>query len=148
MSRLLYEHSVSYEGHLIIPFVYGTIDSQTIYSYKLLSELGHNGELHKLENPAGMYANSLNGIIDIAEEHLEYHSDVDSKQDYFRNRYTYQNNLVIVLEQAGKFFYDHYPPNELNNIAAPKLFDTERKCLDWIKQGLDRNSPNPSIEMP
>lgn len=40
MSRLLYEKSVSYKGYLIIPFVFGIANSQSIYSYKLLSELG------------------------------------------------------------------------------------------------------------
>jgi hypothetical protein len=140
MNRLLYEHSTSYEGHLIIPFVFGAIDQQTIYSYKLLSELGHKGELHKLENPAGMYANSLSSIITIAKEHLDYHSDVDSKQDYFKNRYTYQNHLIIILRQGEKYFYDHYPPHELNNIAAPKIFASERECLKWIKQGLSASA--------
>ncbi len=39
MNRLLYEKSVSYKGHLIIPFIFGKADSEAIYSYKLLSEL-------------------------------------------------------------------------------------------------------------
>ena len=137
MSRLLYESSVSFEGYLIIPFVYGKVDNYEIYSYKLLSQVGQKSKFHKAENPAGIYGNSLSNIIDIAKEHIEKHSDFVSHGDSFKRRYTFHQNLIIVFQEGDKYFYDHYPPELLNNIAAPKLFKSEYECLSWIKQGLD-----------
>ncbi|MBD2607781.1 hypothetical protein H6G81_25435 [Scytonema hofmannii FACHB-248] len=137
MSRLLYESSVSFEGYLIIPFVYGKVDNYEIYSYKLLAEIGQKSQFHKAENPAEIYGNSLSNIIDIAKEHIEKHSDLVSHGDSFQRRYTFHQNLIIVFQQDDKYFYDHYPPEFLNNIAAPKLFKSEYECLTWIKQGLD-----------
>jgi hypothetical protein len=137
MSRLLYESSVSFEGYLIIPFVYGKADNYEIYSYKLLSEIGQKSQFHKAENPAEIYGNSLTNIIEIAKEHIQKHSDFVSHGDSFQRRYTYHQNLIIVFQQDDKYFYDHYPPELLNNIAAPKLFKSEYECLTWIKQGLD-----------
>lgn len=139
MSRLLYENSVSYKGHLIIPFLFGKVDSQSIYSYKLLSELGYKGKFHKSENPAGIYSNSIDNIMATAKEHLDKNSDVINSIDYFKCRYTYRHNLIIIYESAGKYFYDHYKPENLNNVAAPKLFKSEQECISWIKQGLDRS---------
>lgn len=139
MSQLLYEKSVSYKGYLIIPFVFGIADGQSVYSYKLLSELGHKGKFHKSENPAGIYSSSWEGSIAVAKEHLDQNSKVFSSDDYFKRRYTYQNNLIIVYETGGKYFYDHYKPDQLNNVAAPKLFKSEQECISWIKQGLDRS---------
>lgn len=146
MSNLLYEKSVSYKGHLIIPFIFGMADGQYIYSCKLLSELGHKGKFHKLENPAGIYSSSVENIIDITKEHLDKNSDVISNVDYFQRRYTYRHNLIIIYEAAGKYFYDHYKPEELNNVAAPKLFKTEQECISWIKQGLDRSHIDEEAE--
>lgn len=146
MSRLLYEKSVAYKGHLIIPFIFSVIDGQTIYSYKLLSELGHKGKLHKLENPAGICANSVEGIINIAQEYLLQNSDIVNSMDSFKNRYTYRNNLIIIFQVAEKYFYDHYPPNILVNLAAPKIFTSEIKCIHWIKQGIERNYNNKTVE--
>lgn len=146
MSRLLYEKSVSYYGHLIIPFIYGRADEQTIYSYKLLSGLGHKGKFHKSENPVGMYSSSVERIVAIAKEHLDENSDVVSRDDYFKHRYTYRNNLIIVYEVSGKYFYDHYNPYSLNNIAAPKIFKSEYECIRWIKQGLDRSHTGEEAE--
>jgi len=140
MSWLLYEQSVSYQGHLIIPFVFGRADTELIYSYKLLSGFGYKGKFHKSNNPAGMYSDSLNGIIEVAREHLKENSDVISSLDYFKCRYTYKENLIIIYEELGKYFYDHYKPDNLNNLAAPKLFQSEQDCLSWIKQGLDRSN--------
>jgi hypothetical protein len=142
MSRLLYEHSVSHCGYLIIPYQHGAIDAQSIYSYKLLSEFGHKGRFHKADNPAGLYSSSIAGIMAIAQEHLSQQLNCNSQTDYFKRRYTYRNTLIIVFHQAGKYFYDHYPPEDLHNIAAPKIFATEADCLNWIKQGLDRHHPN------
>ncbi|HEY9852027.1 MAG TPA: hypothetical protein V6D28_21310 [Leptolyngbyaceae cyanobacterium] len=137
--RLLYEYSVTHQGHLIIPFVYGVADREEIYSYQLLSELGCRGKFHKVENPAGFYASNVYSIITIAKDHLDEHSDVIDSLDLFKIRYTYRHNLIIVSQLAGKYFYDHYPPKELMNIAAPKIFPSEIDCINWVKQGLDRS---------
>ncbi|MBW4563042.1 MAG: hypothetical protein KME32_18210 [Mojavia pulchra JT2-VF2] len=137
MSRLLYESSVSYKGYLIIPFVFGKADSYEIYSYKLLAEIGHKSQFHKAENPAGIYGSSIINIIDIAKEHIDQKSDFVSNGDSFKSRYIYRHNLIIVSHEEDKYFYDHYPPELLNNIAAPKLFKSEYECLNWIKQGID-----------
>jgi len=145
MSRLLYEKSISYKGHLIIPFIFEMADTQLIYSYKLLSELGHRGKFHKSENPAGIYSNSSDNIIDVAREHLDKESDIVSNVDYFKRRYTYQNNLIIIYEGSGKYFYDHYKPEALNNVAAPKIFKSEQDCINWIKQGLDHSNIDEEV---
>ncbi|MBD1837633.1 hypothetical protein [Coleofasciculus sp. FACHB-501] len=145
MSRLLYENSVSHKGYLIIPFVFGMADDQNIYSYTLLSELGHKSKFHKLENPAGIYSSYLETIIEAAKEHLEENSDVVSQNDYFKNRYIYQDNLIIVYQLASKYFYDHYKPENLNNVAAPKIFGTEQECITWIKEGLDKSQINQQV---
>ncbi|MBD1882269.1 MULTISPECIES: hypothetical protein [unclassified Coleofasciculus] len=145
MSRLLYENSVSYKGYLIIPFVFGIADGQNIYSYSLLSELGHKGKFHKLENPAGIYSSCIDTIIEAAKEHLDENSDVVSQNDYFKNRYIYQDNLIIVYQLASKYFYDHYKSDNLNNVAAPKIFGTEQECITWIKEGLDKSQINQQV---
>ena len=146
MSRLFYEKSVSYKGHLIIPFVFGMADANLIYSYKLLSELGHKGKFHKIENPSGIYSSGIDSIIDIAKEYLEKNSDIITSVDYFKRRYTYRQNLIIIYERAGKYFYDHYKPEQLNNVAAPKIFKSEQDCISWIKQGLDRSDISGEAE--
>ena len=137
MSRLLYENSVSYKGYLIIPFVFGKLDNYEIYSYKLLSEVGHTSQFHKAENPAGIYGSNVSNIVDIAKEHIDQNSEFVSRKDNFKSRYIYRNNLIIISQEGDKYFYDHYPPELLNNIAAPKLFQSEYECLSWIKQGLN-----------
>lgn len=137
MSQLLYEQSVSYRGYLIIPFVFKKFDTELIYSYTLLSELGYKGKFHKSDNPARMYSSSIDKLIDVAKEHLTEKSDIHSSLDYFKCRYTYKHNLIIVYGESGKYFYDHYKSESLNNVAAPKLFKSEKDCLSWIKQGLD-----------
>ncbi|AFY35746.1 hypothetical protein [Calothrix sp. PCC 7507] len=137
MSRLLYEKSVSYKGYLIIPFVFGKANKYEIYSYKLLSELGYKSQFHKAENPARIYGNSISNILEIAKEHIDKNAEFVNQGDNFKSRYVFRNNLIIVFQEGGKYFYDHYPPELLNNIAAPKLFKSEYECLNWIKQGLD-----------
>ncbi|MGE5660027.1 MAG: hypothetical protein ACM37W_25835 [Actinomycetota bacterium] len=139
MSRFLYEKSVSERGHLIIPFVFGTADSTDIYSYILLSALGHKGKFHQVKNPARVYSGHLDEILKIAKEHLETFSDVVTDRDYFKLRYTYHEQLIIVYEEAGKFFYDHYPATQLTNLAAPKIFNSEFECISWIRAGLERS---------
>lgn len=145
MSRFLYEKSVSYQGHLIIPLIFGIVDSSCIYSYTLLSELGHKGKFHKAENPATIYSNSLDEIINVAKAHLDENSDIVNSLDLFKIRYTYQDNLIIISNLSGKYFYDHYPPDQLNNIAAPKIFQSEIDCINWVKQGLDRSQTGQSV---
>ena len=143
MARLLYENSVTYRGYLIIPFVSGSIAGEEIYSYRLLSESGHRGQFHKATNPSEEFSSRLENLIKIAQAHLAQHSDPETDTDYFQRRYTYRNNLIIVLRQGGKIFYDHYPPSELTNIAAPKIFESESACLTWIQQGLEpRHEPS------
>ncbi len=137
MSRLLYESSVSYKGYLIIPFVFGKLDNYEIYSYKLLSEIGNRSQFHKAENPAAIYGSSVSNIVDIAKEHIDQNLEFVSRGDSFKSRYIYRNNLIIISQEGDKSFYDHYPPELLNNIAAPKLFKSEYECLSWIKQGLN-----------
>jgi hypothetical protein len=146
MSSLIYEKSVSYKGHLIIPFVFGMVDDQSIYSYKFLSELGHKGKFHKSENPSGIYSNSVEGTIAIAKEYLDENSEFFSREDYFKHRYTYRQNLIIIHQEVGKYFYDHYKPDTLNNVAAPKIFKSELECIGWIKQGLDRASQGKEVK--
>jgi hypothetical protein len=137
MSRLIYESSVSYKGYLVIPFIFGKVDSYEIYSYKLLAEVGHKSQFHKADNPARVYGSSILNIVEIAKEHIDQYSDFDFQGDGFKSRYIYRHNLIIVFQENGKYFYDHYPPELLNNIAAPKLFKSEFECLTWIQQGLD-----------
>ncbi|HEY9641659.1 MAG TPA: hypothetical protein V6C57_14325, partial [Coleofasciculaceae cyanobacterium] len=69
MDRFLYEYSDSYRGHLIIPYVHSTIAGHNLYSYRLLSELGHRGGFHKAKNPAELYADTLQATVEIAKEH-------------------------------------------------------------------------------
>ncbi len=139
MNRLLYEKSISTQGHLIIPFVFSKINGQEIYSYTLLSEIGNKGKFHKTNNPVGMYSETIDTILDMAKEHLKVHSDVVSYGDYFQSRYTYRDNLIIVHKEGAKVFYDHYPPEKLVNIAAPKIFNSEHECIQWIIKGLEQN---------
>ena len=145
IDRFLYEHSVSHRGHLIIPYVQSKIAGQSIYTYRLLSEQGRYGTLHKFVNPSRLYSNTIEGITAIAKEHLSKRAEVSTQHDFFKDRYTYRHHLIIVYKQVEKYFYDHYPPTELNTIAAPKIFRSEPECLRWIKQGLDRNYPESAI---
>ena len=143
MNRLFYEHSLSYKGHLIIPYLFGQANFQDIYSYKLLSEDGRKGKFDRADNPAGMYSSDLGEILQIAKEHLERHSDIVNSSDYFKWRYTYEKQLIIVHEMSGKFYYDHYQRNSLKNIAAPKIFKSEYDCVMWVKEGLEQNNTQP-----
>lgn len=146
MERFLYEKSVSYQGHLIIPFVFGIVANQLLCSYQLLSDLGHQTPFHKAENPAGLFASEIDAIVEIAKEHLDQTVNQASCVDRFQQRYTYRDHLIILNQAAGKYFYDHYPPKKLTNIAAPKLFDTETECLQWVKAGLDHLHPSLAKE--
>jgi len=146
MSRLLYEYSLSYQGHLIIPYIFSQANFQQIYSYKLLSSDGRQGKFDRHDNPAGLYSSVLGEILQIAKDHLAQHSDIVNSTDYFKWRYTYGHDLIIVHEMSGKYYYDHYKSNSLSNIAAPKLFQSEYDCIMWVKEGLEKHpSPNSKI---
>ena len=145
ISRFLYEKSVLYQTYLIIPFISHRLVGENIYSYSLLAEEGYQNKLHQATNPAKLYSNRLRNIVSIAQEHIDSLSNInDSKNKslYFYQRYVYQKNLIILHQQAEKCFYDHYPPHELRNIAAPKLFKNSFACLNWVRQGLDRQKVN------
>jgi hypothetical protein len=135
--RLLFESSAVCRGYLIIPFQTQTLGGSPLFSYCLLSEAGKQGAYHQAKNPAGLYSGSVDGILKIAREHLETFSDSSRRGNYFKRRYVYLNNLIIISQAGGRYFYDHYPPYDLKNIAAPKLFPSEHACIHWIKQGLD-----------
>ncbi len=139
--RFLYEKSVAYQECLIIPFVFRCIDSQNIYSYSLLSEQGYTSILHQAENPARLYSNELQGIVAIAKQHLDSQIILEGSH-YFQQRYTYHHNLIVIHQQANKCFYDHYAPNKLVNIAAPKVFSCPSDCIAWVKWGLQRSQNN------
>ena len=141
IDRFLYEKSVTYQECLIIPFVYSHVNRQEIYSYVLLSEQGYTSILHQAENPAKLYSNDLPGIIAIAQQHIDTQVTLEGS-NYFRQRYTYDRNLIIIHQEANKCFYDHYPPNRLTNIAAPRIFDSPVDCVEWVKSGLKRNRTN------
>ena len=138
MNRFLYEKSVTYQECLIIPFVSGCIDGDDIYSYSLLSEQGYTSQLHQAKNPAQSYSSKLPKIIEIAKHHLNNQFTLEGS-GYFRQRYTYRNNLIILHEEGDKCFYDHYSPRKLVNIAAPKVFSSVDDCVSWVKLGLQRN---------
>ena len=144
-SPYIYEKSVSYLGYLIVPFVFSRVGGEFIYSYALLSDRGYQGKFHQGENPAKLYANSIEGIITISRQHLDIFVEKKPKTDYFCDRYTYLNNLIIIHCEGGKCFYDHYSPKELRNIAAPKLFLSVQDCIHWVKSGLDNPSGNYQI---
>lgn len=138
IDRFLYEKSVTYQECLIIPFLFNNIGGQDVYSYALLSEQGYTSQLHQADNPAKLYSSKLSDIIAIAKKHLDSQVVLEGS-DYFRQRYTYSNNLIIIHQAAGKCFYDHYSPNKLVNIAAPKIFESKPDCINWVRLGLSRN---------
>lgn len=137
IDRFLYEKSVRYQECLIIPFLYSYVNGQDIYSYALLSEQGYTSVLHQAENPAQLYASEIEGIVAIARQHLDTQVILEGS-DYFRQRYTYNHNLIIIHQEANKCFYDHYAPHKLINIAAPKIFTSPVDCVEWVKSGLKR----------
>jgi hypothetical protein len=109
--RLLYEQSVVHNGYLIIPYVYSEIAGTPIYAYRLLCELGHRSPWHRAKNPAGLHSSRVEGILQIAKEHLDTQMLVSQALDFFKQRYIYNHNLIIISEIRDKFFYDHYPPH-------------------------------------
>lgn len=138
-NRLLYEKSVVHQGYLIIPYVDRTLVGESIYSYRLLSMMGNHVRFHRSENPTQRFAGKIEQIIAIAQEYLDTASDIDTDVDYFQERYVYLDNLILISAIASKYFYDHYPPDRLQNIAAPKIFLSEQACIEWVKRGIDRH---------
>ncbi|WP_404787055.1 hypothetical protein [Altericista sp. CCNU0014] len=136
--RYLYEKLAFYYGYLAIPFQCGMISGSDLFSYQLLCAYERQGQFQRAVNPTEEYAGSVERIMAIARAFLETHSDLRDAPSYEQQRYVYQNNLILIAQIAGKYFYDHYPPDSLNNLAAPKLFEDERACIDWVKQGIDR----------
>ena len=138
INRFLYEKSVTHQECLIIPFVYSCIDGRNIYSYSLLSEQGYTSLWHQTQNPAQLYSGEITGIVAIAKQHLDCQLTLEGSH-YFRQRYTYNHNLIIIHQEADKCFYDHYAPTKLVNIAAPKIFGSTLDCIEWVRSGLQRN---------
>jgi len=138
IDRFLYEKSAIYQECLIVPFVYSYVDAQDIYSYALLSEQGYTSILHQAENPAKLYSGEKKDISAIAKQHIDTQVTLEGSH-YFRQRYIYNNNLIIIHQEANKCFYDHYAPSKLVNIAAPKIFASPVDCVEWVKSGLERN---------
>ncbi len=136
--RHLYEKLIFHRGYLVIPFVCSNISGCDIYSYRLIAAFDRRGQFHKAENPSELCGDSAEGILAIACEFLDTHSDLNEVVDYPQQRYVYQGNLVVISQIAEKYFYDHYPPDSLNNLSAPRLFPCETDCIAWVKQGIDR----------
>ncbi|MEO1692090.1 MAG: hypothetical protein AAFR63_11270 [Cyanobacteria bacterium J06631_6] len=137
IDRFLYEKSVTYQECLIIPFLHSSLAGQEIFSYALLSEQGYTSVLHQAENPAQLYASNLPEIIAIAQQHLDTQVTLEGSH-YFRQRYTYDRNLIVIHQEGNKCFYDHYAPTKLVNIAAPKIFGSPVECVEWVTSGLKR----------
>lgn len=138
--RLLYEQSTVHRGYLIIPFQYGVVAGVTLYSYRLLSLVDSQAPFHRAENPCDRFAEDPIRIIELAKEHLDNCLSDVQQPDYIQQHYIYRQNLIIISAIGEKVFYDHYPPDSLRNIAAPRIFSSEQECMDWIKQGLDQRS--------
>ncbi len=136
--KFLYERSLVYRGYLIIPFPYSTLAGVVVYSYCLLSLVTNQAPFHRAENPAALYEETIESILEIAKTHLDQELKEVQPPDYCQQHYVYRHNLIIISAIGNKVFYDHYPPDRLNNIAAPKIFTSEQDCIAWVKQGLDR----------
>jgi hypothetical protein len=139
--RYLYEKLAFHCGYLAIPFQCGMISGSDLYSYQLLCAYDRQGHFQQAVNPTEEYAGSVERVLAIAQTFLEHHSDLPSTTAYVQHRYVYQGNLILISHIAGKHFYDHYPPDSLNNLAAPRLFEDEETCIAWVKQGIDRLHP-------
>ncbi|MEL6437874.1 MAG: hypothetical protein AAFQ80_01275 [Cyanobacteria bacterium J06621_8] len=139
IERFLYEKSVAHQSCLIIPFVDSIVNDQDFYSYALLSEQGYNSVLHQAKNPALRYGTELEGIVAIAKRHLNQQIILEGT-GYFYQRYTYRHNLIILHQTGNKCYYDHYAPNNLVNIAAPRIFSSAEECIEWVRTGLEAQS--------
>jgi hypothetical protein len=139
--RYLYEKLAFHDGYLVIPFKCGMISGADLYSYQLLCAFERQGNFNLEVNPTEEYSASVERVMAIAQTFLSYHSDLTADTYYIQQRYVYQGNLILISQIAGKYFYDHYPPDRLTNLAAPRLFETEADCIAWVKQGIDRIHP-------
>lgn len=146
MPRFIYEKSVSYRGYLIIPFVLARFEQQSVYSYGLLSQLGDRGDHHRAMNPASLCSDRLEEVVHIAKGHLQRVSGYEGKFDYFKYRYTYHQHLFVIHGDGGRWYYDHYLPDRLNNVAAAKMFASHSHCTTWVKQEFDRHH-YPTVDL-
>jgi hypothetical protein len=137
VNRLLYESCVSHKEYLIIPFLLGKAGNYEIFSYRLLSQIPSKSRFHRAENPAQVYGNSLENIIQIAQEHLDKQPESPSQSQCLTTHYIYRQNLILVFKENGKCSYQHYPPEFFHNIAESKLFPSEYECLNWVQKVLD-----------
>ena len=140
MLKYQYDKAATHRGFLIVPFEVTRISGRPIYSYVLLSGYGYQHQWHKSENLAGIYAEDIYEVIVHAKAHLDREDACGGKQGHFSSSYTYLRNLIVIYEAAGRFYYDHYAPERLTNIAAPKLFSSKEKCIDWVRTGLLRRT--------
>jgi hypothetical protein len=122
--RYLYEKLALHYGYLVIPFQCGTISGADLYSYQLLCAFERQGRFNREVNPTEEYSASVERVV--------------AAINYVQERYVYQGNLILISQIAGQYFYDHYPPDTLTNLAAPRLFETEADCIAWVKQGIER----------
>jgi hypothetical protein len=136
--RYLYEKLALHYGYLVIPFQCGTISGADLYSYQLLCAFERQGRFNREVNPTEEYSASVERVVAIAQTFLATHSDLPAAINYVQERYVYQGNLILISQIAGQYFYDHYPPDTLTNLAAPRLFETEADCIAWVKQGIDQ----------
>jgi hypothetical protein len=136
--QYLYEKLAFHCGYLVIPFQCGMISGAGLYSYRLLGAFDRQGRFHEAANPTEEYAGSVERVMAIAQAFLEACSDLRDAPPCEQRRYVYQGSLILISQIAGKYFYDHYPPDRLENLAAPKLFEDEETCIAWVKQGIDR----------
>jgi hypothetical protein len=139
--QYLYEKLAFHYGYLVIPFKCGMISGADVYSYQLLCAFERQGQFNREVNPTEEYSASVERVMAIAQTFLAHHSDLSSVTNYVQQRYIYQGNLILISQIAGKYFYDHYAPYNLTNIAAPRLFEDEADCITWVKQGIDRFHP-------
>lgn len=137
MKRLLYGKSTTYRGYLIIPFIFCRLNSSDIYSYQLLSERGNKDKFHKEQNPTQLYSSSLTTILKIAIEHLKQQVNYVGDVNFFKLRYTCNDHLIILHQtQNNKWYYEHYLPDKLDNIAESRQFKNRFECLSWVQDSL------------
>ncbi|WP_026100911.1 hypothetical protein [Synechococcus sp. PCC 7336] len=145
MTNYQYDKAASHRGFMIIPFEGGKISGRSLFSYVLLSGYGYQHQWHKTENIAGVYAEDAYEVVKLAKAHLDRHKAIGGSPTHFTLSYTYLNNLIVIHEAAGRFYYDHYTPGNLNNIAAPKLFSSEQECIEWVRLGLLRRTVRQAL---
>ena len=140
MTTYQYDKATAHRGFLIVPFEVTRLSGRPLYSYVLLSGYGSQHQWHKSGNLAGIYAEDIYDVIHHAKVHLDRQDACGGKSGHFSNSYTYLRNLVVIYESADRYYYDHYAPDSLTNIAAPKLFSSKEECIEWVRAGLLRHT--------